>query len=102
MTDPDAIKGWAEALTGSINAIRLVTGLLPSGKKREEAERLLAEAEREQKKAEALLAQALGFQICQDCWPPEIMLFSKEDGFLHCRRCGQTPRSRVYTQKRIR
>jgi hypothetical protein len=101
MIDPATIKSWAEATSATFAAIRSVISSLPSGKKREEAERLLAEAEREQKKAEALLAQRLGFQICQDCWPPEIMVFSKKDGFLHCRNCGQTPRARVYQQKRI-
>lgn len=101
MTDPNTIKSWAEAATATIGTLRSIIGALPFGKKREEAERLLAEAEREQKKAESLLAQRLGFQICQDCWPPEIMIFSKEDGFLHCRNCGQTPRARVYTPKRI-
>lgn len=101
MTDPITIKSWAEAASATFAAIRSAIGLLPSGKKREEAERLLVKAEGEQKKAEALLAQRLGFQLCPDCWPPEIMLFSKKDGFLHCRYCGQTPRARVYQPKRI-
>jgi hypothetical protein len=101
MIDPATIKSWAAATSATFAAIRSVISSLPSGKKREEAERLLAEAEREQKKAEALLAQRLGFQICQDCWPPEIMVFSKKDGFLHCRNCGQTPRDRVYQPKLI-
>lgn len=101
MTDPTSIKSWAEAVGATFSAIRAVINSLPSGKKREEAERLLGDAERQQKKAEASLAHRLGFQICQDCWPPEIMVFSKEDGFLHCRHCGQTPRAGVYTQKRI-
>jgi hypothetical protein len=81
MTDPTSIKSWAEATTATITAFRSIIALLPSGKKREEAERLLAEAEREQKKAEALLAQRLGFQVCPDCWPPEIMVFSVLPGF---------------------
>jgi hypothetical protein len=101
MTDPNTIKCWAEAATATIGALRSIIGALPSGKKREEAERLLAEAEREQKKAEAALAQRLGFQICQFCWPPEIMVFSKDDGYLHCQHCGQMPRARIVTQKRI-
>jgi hypothetical protein len=101
MTNPNTIKSWAEAATATITALRSVISSLPSGKKRAEAERLLAEAEREQKKAEALLAQRLGFQICQHCWPPEIMVSSKDDGFLRCRHCGQTPRARVYTPQRI-
>lgn len=101
MIDPATIKSWAKVATASLTFLRSVIDLLPPGKKREEAEQLLAEAEREQKKAEAMLAQRLGFQICQHCWPPEIMVSSKEDGFLRCRNCGQKPRARVYTQKRI-
>ena len=101
MTDPTTIKSWAEAATATCTFLRSVISLLPSGKKREEAERLVAEAEQEQKKAEAMLAQRLGFQICQHCWPPEIMVSSKEDGFLRCRNCGRKPRARVYSPKKI-
>lgn len=101
MTDPNTVKSWSEAVAATVGALRSIIITLPSGKKRKEAERLLAEAEREQKKAEAVLAQRLGFQLCQHCWPPEIMLTSKDDGNLRCRHCGQTPRSRVVTQKRI-
>jgi len=101
MIDPVDIKTWAEATGAVFKAIRSVLDSIPSGKKRKEAERLLAEAEQEQKKAEAMLAKQLGFQICQDCWPPEIMVFSKADGFLRCRNCGQTPRARVYSPKRV-
>jgi hypothetical protein len=101
MIDPTSIKSWAEAASATLTAIRSILKTLPSGKKREDAEKLLTEAEREQKKVEALLAQRLGFQICQDCWPPEIMVYSKKDGFLHCRHCGQTPRARVYQPKRV-
>jgi hypothetical protein len=101
MIDPNTIKSWAEAATATIGALRSIISILPSGKRREEAERLLAEAEREQKKAEAVLAQRLGFQICQFCWPPEIMVNSKDDGFLRCQHCGRKPRARIVTQKRI-
>ena len=101
MIDPANIKSWAEATSSVFTTIRSIIGSLPSGKKREEAERLLADAEREQKKAEAILAQRLGLQICQHCWPPEIMVSSKGDGFLRCRNCGQTPRARVYQPKRV-
>ncbi|MDR3409505.1 MAG: hypothetical protein P4L87_00920 [Formivibrio sp.] len=101
MIDPVTIKSWAEATSATFTALRSIISSLPSGRKREEAERLLADAEREQKKAEALIAQRLGFQVCPDCWPPEIMVFSKADGLLHCRQCGQMPRARVYQPKRI-
>lgn len=89
--DPATIKSWAEAASATLTAIKAAIGLLPSGEKRAEAERLLAEAEKEHKQAEAALALKLGFELCAYCWPPEIVLFSPEKRHLECRNCHRAP-----------
>lgn len=91
MVDLTAIKSWGEAASGAVHAIKAIIGLLPSGKKREKAERLLAEAEEYQKHAEAALARQLGFEICEYCWPPEIVLLAPEAHRLECRKCHRPP-----------
>ena len=91
MTDTATIKSWAEAASAVFAALKSAISLLPSGKKREEAERLLAEAEKEQKQAEAALALKLGFRLCEYCWPPEIVLTSPETRRLECRHCHRPP-----------
>jgi hypothetical protein len=101
MTDPNDIKSWAEAASATFTAVKSAIGLLPSGKKREEAERLLADAEREQKKAEAALAQKLGFELCEYCWPPEIVLISPESQRSECRHCHRPPARIEREKKRI-
>jgi hypothetical protein len=76
-------------ITGNvIGILKTVTDTLPSGEKRDEAERLLVDAEQKMKEAEARLAHELGFPICKRCWPPEIMTHNNEGEFI-CRNCGQ-------------
>jgi hypothetical protein len=75
-------------ITGSvIGILRSVKNTLPSGKKKDEAERLLVDAEEKMKEAEAQLATELSFPICKRCWPPEIMTLNNEGEFI-CRHCG--------------
>lgn len=99
-TDPVTIKSWAEAASAVMNAIRTIIASLPSGKKREEAERLLAEAEREHKNAEAASAVKLGFELCEYCWPAEIILLSPETKRLQCRHCRRAP-LRIEQEERL-
>jgi hypothetical protein len=46
---------------------------LLSGSKKEDAEKILRDAEKEFRLAEAKIAQELGYPICRCNWPPEIM-----------------------------
>jgi hypothetical protein len=100
MTDPTTIKSWAEAASATFSALKSAIGLLPSGKKREEAERLLADAEKEHKQAEAAFALKLGLELCEYCWPPEIVLVSPETRRLECRHCHRPP-PRVEREERL-
>ena len=89
--NPETIKSWANAASATINFLKMSIGLLPSGKNKEQAEHLLAEAEKEHKQAEAASALKLGFELCQYCWPPEVVLMSPEHRRLECRHCHRPP-----------
>jgi hypothetical protein len=82
-----AIKDGLTITGNAIGILKSVTDTLPSGEKREEAERLLVSAEQKIKEAEARLAPELGFHLCKRCWPPEIMTLNNEGEFI-CRHCG--------------
>lgn len=86
--NPDEIKAWALAGSAAIVALKEAISLLPSGTKKEEAERAVARAEQEMKEAEAVVAKKLGFEICTRCWPPEIMTIADDDLY-RCRACGK-------------
>ena len=85
--DPSTLKPWIESAGAALTALKSLKDLLPHGPKRAEAERLLREAEDAMKRADAKLADDLGFTLCTRCWPPEIMLMGKDD-LLRCRVCG--------------
>ena len=82
----DTIKPWLESAASALATFKALKELLPAGPKRDEAERLVAEAEHKLKLAEGRMALDLGFALCKHCWPPEIMLY-EDDGELRCRQC---------------
>jgi RNase P subunit RPR2 len=85
------IKALNEGLTATENVLGLLqsaSDALPAGETKEEAKRLLADAEQKIKEAEARLGPELGFHICKRCWPPEIMTLN-DDGEFICRNCGR-------------
>ena len=86
----DDIKPWIESANSVLTTFKALKDLLPAGQKRDDAERLLKNAERDLKLTEGRIARDLGFQLCPRCWPPEIMLVAADD-LLRCRRCGSEP-----------
>ena len=52
--------------------------LLPSGTKKDEINQAIESAERQMKLAESKTAQGLGYVLCKNHFPPEIMLSSDE------------------------
>jgi hypothetical protein len=85
------IQAIREGLTITGNVIGILTSAkdkLPAGKKRDEVERLLVDAEERLKEAETRIAHELGFPICKRCWPPAIMVHN-DDGEFICRNCGK-------------
>ena len=59
--------------------------LLPGGDKKSSVEKTLDEAERASKLAEAQLAKALGYELCECTFPPQIMLRVGEE--IQCPNC---------------
>ena len=86
--DTNALKEGLGAVGVAIATLKNLKDLLPSGQKRDEADKLLHDAESKMKEAEAKLAKELGFPICERCWPPEVMTRNAEDEFV-CRKCGK-------------
>jgi hypothetical protein len=66
--------------------------LLPTSAKRTEMEQKIAAAENALKRADAALAQKLGFQLCQCTYPPQIMLWREQEKITKCPNpeCGRT------------
>lgn len=78
--DPSVITENAGAFAAAFNAVRSMLGvfkdakdLLPEGK-REAVEKAVEASERQLKIAEAEIATALGYKLCQCQFPPNIML----------------------------
>ena len=75
-----------------IDLLKVTVGLLPKSAKRDEAEQKIAAAEDALKRADAELAQKLGFQLCRCTYPPQIMLWHEREKLTKCPRpeCGRT------------
>ena len=74
-------------LQNVVGTLKQAKDLLPEGKKKDEAERALATAERELKVAEGKIASELDYELCRSHFPPEIML-SEDDRIWKCPECG--------------
>ena len=73
-----------------MSTFKALKDLLPSGPNREEAERLIALAEKEMRIADAKAARAFGYPICKRHYPPGIMV-EKSGNKRECLECGQGP-----------
>ncbi len=88
--DINELTPWIESAKSAIATLKLIKDLLPSGAKREEAEKLIAKAEHDLRLADAALARDLGYGLCFRHFPPGILL--EEDGdVLRCHTCGKPP-----------
>jgi hypothetical protein len=70
-----------------------VAAHLPDTPDKEEAQAALKQAEREFKTAEAEAAAGLGYELCRNHFPPEVML-SPDDEIWKCPECGNTKETR--------
>lgn len=82
------------ALFGTaVGTLREAMALWPDTPDKGKAQAALRKAEREFKTAEAEAAAGLGYEICRDHFPPEIML-SPDDKYWKCPKCGNTKNTR--------
>lgn len=99
MIDPASAALAVEALRTGISMLRDALGLvkdvkdaLPSSDKKQALDRGLEQAERQLLLAEAQIAQALGYHLCQCTFPPQIMLskgYHSYQEVFACPKCGK-------------
>jgi hypothetical protein len=84
----ESLKEGLSLLTTALNAVKQVKDLLPRGSKTAEIETALQQAEHQLKLAESQTASSLGYELCREHWPPEIMR-SQDNHQWTCPTCGQ-------------
>ena len=86
----EALKSGLGLFKDAISIAKGAKDLLPSGKEKDAVEKSLEAAERATQLAEAQMAQALGYRLCQCTFPPQIMLskgYQGESERLECPSC---------------
>jgi hypothetical protein len=84
--DVHALSNGISLISAAVSTIKQVLDLIPESQKKTDAQAALAQAERELKIAEATVAKDLGYEICRNHFPPEIML-SPDGGKWECPNC---------------
>lgn len=88
----EALKSGLALFKDAITVAKGAKDLLPSGKEKDAVEKSLDAAERATRLAEAQIAQALGYHLCQCTFPPQIMLskgYHRDSERFECPRCGK-------------
>lgn len=86
-----ALAEWAEYLGAAKTALEVfkeVRSELPKGEKADKAQKQIEKAEEALKKSEAELAKGLGYRLCRCTFPPQIMLWNKDQRVNLCPACG--------------
>lgn len=73
--DISAANEWLGSARTLISLFKEARALLPKSEKRDEIEERIRVAEQALLRADARLAQELGYQLCQCEFPPRIMLW---------------------------
>lgn len=84
--DIESIKETIGALGIAIGVLKQAKDLLPDSTKKEEITEALKKAERELSLAESQVAHGLGYELCKNHFPPEIMLSIDEINW-KCPKC---------------
>lgn len=98
------VAEYIKASKDVMEIFKTMVGFLPKGEEADEAEKRLEQAEKALRASEAQLAQALGYQLCQCTFPPQIMLSTGRhpvhgNEIYKCERCGkQEPSEHKFAQ----
>ena len=84
-TDRDALHSALISIAMIANKLHATRKALPEGCLERPALEVLAHAESDLKVAKALIASEMGFDLCEACWPPEILI----PDFGKVQRCPQ-------------
>lgn len=71
----------------ALTALKQAKDLLPEGANKEEISENVDQAERQIKIAEAHIAQSMGYKLCRNHFPPEIMISADNENW-RCVACG--------------
>jgi len=87
------IAGFTTALSlakQGIDMLRNIKDLMPDSQGKEQASKLLDQADQSFRIAESQAAQSLGYMLCQCTWPPQICLGTTQNGY-RCPKCNSDP-----------
>jgi len=87
MVIPEALQIYKK-LKGVFGLLNKAKDLLPESPKKTEITVKIEEAEESLKISETEAAKALGYNLCQCTFPPQIMLFLKDKNVYRCPECG--------------
>lgn len=82
------IAEYIKASKDALDILKSLVGFLPKGADAETAQQRLEEADKALKATEVQLAKALGYQLCQCTFPPQIMLWKQDRQVKVCPNCG--------------
>jgi hypothetical protein len=85
--DIGALTQGITLLGSAVDTIKKVIDTLPDNPRKEEAEVALEKAEDKFKTAQARIADELGYELCRQHFPPEVML-SADNKYWTCPECG--------------
>ncbi|HHX8438270.1 TPA: hypothetical protein ACVO1K_004429 [Vibrio diabolicus] len=92
-TAMQGVKVGISLLSDTIGLVKKTKDALPESQDKEAIEKSLEEAAKATKLAEAQIAQALGYKLCQCTFPPQIMLsvgYIKYEEIFKCKLCGKS------------
>lgn len=85
--DIESVKQVLGTLSGVLGILKQAKELLPENSNKKEIIEALDRAERQLRVAESQAAQGLGYELCRNHFPPEIML-SSDNMHWKCPVCG--------------
>lgn len=85
--DFEALKQSLGAIGTALTILKQAKDFLPEGGKKKEIVKAIETAERQLKIAESQSAQSMGYELCRNHFPPEIMM-SPDNKSWECPTCG--------------
>ena len=86
------VSGYVHTSKEILDLFKIAYSLLPNSPKRDEIEKRIDAASESLKRADAALAQKLGYNTCQCIFPPSLMLWKEKQSDYVCQNieCGKT------------
>lgn len=92
-TAMQSVRNGISLLSDTIGLVKQTKDALPDSQNKQAIEQSLEEASKATKLAEAQIAQALGYKLCQCTFPPQIMLsegYIEYEEVFKCRACSKS------------